>query len=576
MADPVSIIGTAGALANIIQIVSQTIVAIRDLQSDWNDADLTFLSLTSQLSALRLALTKIEEWMGTDTGDAHHQLVMDLDDSINCCKVLLKKLKGLVDSLQQKQNEALSFQSKIKLVFGRKSIDDIQKLLEHQTNALNLLLTACNCQTGAEQKALLVRSSSRKVLRQMNLDSASLIVHRDTDSIATQITDHLSKLSFSFSFDREVFTSNVYERFFRGLTRRVLRYPQNNDAPAVERPRETSLDDEWQLSRQAFLLFGGDYSDTDTILQEILGSGDKQTINVSLELQRSAVYRFVIQSAQSIIASLKHAGIKLHCDSSAVDCDLLLDYIDDLGPTNRLDVSVGEAIRSLTHDPCMERIRQSPREFNISDSALSLFDDIDRIASPDYNPTSRDVQIVRDRTSVVIELHVTYKRRRDAWKEGKPEAILLDVHLLDVTLRFGSNGAYNFNDISTIFLLVNPAGYHEVFQNESLETSLVPCKSKFEAMLRSSWFPQDKRIAVLFSEPAESTSNLAACPFTEYISGFTGNNEPDAITQFLSRHFQKLRPKQFLLGVGMGALRGFPGESVIEKLLLVSEVLLSI
>lgn len=160
MADPVSIIGTAGALANIIQIVSQTIVAIRDLQSDWNDADLTFLSLTSQLSALRLALTKIEEWMGTDTGDAHHQLVMDLDDSINCCKVLLKKLKGLVDSLQQKQNEALSFQSKIKLVFGRKSIDDIQKLLEHQTNALNLLLTACNwfvpCSIHPQKKGLIL------------------------------------------------------------------------------------------------------------------------------------------------------------------------------------------------------------------------------------------------------------------------------------------------------------------------------------------------------------------------------------------------------------------------------------
>ncbi|KAL4785438.1 hypothetical protein BJX76DRAFT_324643 [Aspergillus varians] len=52
MADPVSIIGTAGALVNVIQIVSQTILAIRDLQSDWSDADFTFLSLASQLSAL--------------------------------------------------------------------------------------------------------------------------------------------------------------------------------------------------------------------------------------------------------------------------------------------------------------------------------------------------------------------------------------------------------------------------------------------------------------------------------------------------------------------------------------------
>lgn len=143
MADPISIIGTAGALANIIQLATQTITAIRELQSDWKDADLIFLSLTSQLSSLRLALTNIEEWVALKTG-AHYQLVMDLDDSIKCCNVLLTKLQELVGSLRQKQNSALNFQSKIKLVFGKKSIDDIQNLLEHQTNALNLLLTACN------------------------------------------------------------------------------------------------------------------------------------------------------------------------------------------------------------------------------------------------------------------------------------------------------------------------------------------------------------------------------------------------------------------------------------------------
>jgi hypothetical protein len=89
-------------------------------------------------------LTKIEEWLCSDTGDAHHQLVMDLDECINCCKVLLTKLKDLVDSLRQKRTNTLDFQSKLKLVFGKKSIDDIQKLLEHQTNALSLLLAACH------------------------------------------------------------------------------------------------------------------------------------------------------------------------------------------------------------------------------------------------------------------------------------------------------------------------------------------------------------------------------------------------------------------------------------------------
>jgi hypothetical protein len=130
MADPISIIGTAGALANIIQLATQTITAIRELQSNWKDADLTFLSLTGQLSSLRLALTKIEEWMTLGAG-AHYQLVMDLDDSIKCCNILLTKLQELVSSLYQKQNSALNFQSKIKLVFGKKNIDDVQNLLEH-------------------------------------------------------------------------------------------------------------------------------------------------------------------------------------------------------------------------------------------------------------------------------------------------------------------------------------------------------------------------------------------------------------------------------------------------------------
>jgi hypothetical protein len=145
MADPISIIGTAGALANIVQLATETITAIRDLRSDWKDADLTFLSITGQLSALRLALTKIEEWMALDPG-AHHQLVMDLDDSIRCCNILLTKLQELVGSLERKQsNNALHFQSRTRLVFGKRDIGDIQNLLEHHTNALNLLLTACNC-----------------------------------------------------------------------------------------------------------------------------------------------------------------------------------------------------------------------------------------------------------------------------------------------------------------------------------------------------------------------------------------------------------------------------------------------
>jgi hypothetical protein len=144
MADPVSIIGTAGAVANTIDVLGKTISTIRELRNEWKEADITFLSLVAQLTALRASLTKTKEWTDTDPADLHYQLVMDLDVIISCCRMLIGKIDTRLSELQQTVNEKLDFSSKVKLVFGSKSMDDLQKLIEQQTSALTLLLTACN------------------------------------------------------------------------------------------------------------------------------------------------------------------------------------------------------------------------------------------------------------------------------------------------------------------------------------------------------------------------------------------------------------------------------------------------
>jgi hypothetical protein len=144
MADPISIIGTFGAAANIVDVIGKTISTIRELRDEWKEADLTFLSLAAQLTALKAALTKIKEWTDNEFGDPHHQLVMDLDVSMSCCRMLIGKIDLLLSKLHHTGDETLDFSSKVKLVFGNKNIDDVQKLIEQQTSALTLLLTACN------------------------------------------------------------------------------------------------------------------------------------------------------------------------------------------------------------------------------------------------------------------------------------------------------------------------------------------------------------------------------------------------------------------------------------------------
>ena len=144
MSEAIAVIGTVGAVASIIDILGKTIGAISEVRDEWKEADFTFLCLISQLTALRAALTKIQEWVDTEIADPHHQLVMDLSTSTVSCRVLISKLYGRVSELHQSTNKTLDFSSKIKLIFGSKSMDELQKMIERQTNVLTLLLVACN------------------------------------------------------------------------------------------------------------------------------------------------------------------------------------------------------------------------------------------------------------------------------------------------------------------------------------------------------------------------------------------------------------------------------------------------
>ncbi|KAL2836701.1 hypothetical protein BJX68DRAFT_273399 [Aspergillus pseudodeflectus] len=536
MAEPISIIGTAGALANIVQLATQTITAIRDLRSDWKDTDLTLLSITGQLSALRLALTKIEEWMAVDPA-AHHQLVMDLDDSIRCCNILLTKLQELVDSLEMKQNNALYFQSKLKLVFGKKSIGDIQSLLEHQTNALNLLLSAFNCKTGAEQHALLTRSNSRRMLRQTNLDAASLRAQYDRDSITSQLSDTFSRFSLRFSFDREVFGSNVYEQFFRQLTRSAYKQPENNTPPAKQ---DISVGEEWRLFTKRLLIIGYEYSGVDDILHNIADELGDNADNFRLAFQQMAVYRFVILTMKAVVTSLNLGGANGRSGLNPEHCAFLLQYMNDTVYLERLDARVGEVIRSLWMDPCMESVRRCPQDFDITDSGLHLFNDLDRVLSPQYKPTPKDIQTVRHRTPAIIQLIVDYRLRST---ECERECIITGLEVRDVTLRFRSNKPYSFDNIATIYLPVDVSVYDKVLEGKNpSQTALVHCISRLKTTLQSAWLPHSNRVGILLSEHQDLAPRLEARPFSGFYPGYSDDNNPDAIYRNLSRELVEMRP----------------------------------
>ncbi|KAF2730470.1 hypothetical protein EJ04DRAFT_500503 [Polyplosphaeria fusca] len=249
--DPFSIIGVAGAIASLIDLGCRCVREISHIRAHLESGylSLAWLDLQSQLVALNTALLKIQEWLdavgATSSADAHHQLVMDMDMSLSCCRLLVEHLDKHVNELKQKDYGKFGLQQKFRgmMALDGKGIEDVRKMMDRQTMALTLLLVACNSKTATEQKQLLERRSNRHVFRRLQDDSSSLRALDDNASTISYVTDNLSRLSLKFGFDAEIFRSRVYERVMRGSMKSLIRRPAIT-RPKFERPPQKFLYDE--------------------------------------------------------------------------------------------------------------------------------------------------------------------------------------------------------------------------------------------------------------------------------------------------------------------------------------------
>jgi len=147
MADPLTSIGSTALVTGIVDLLAKSISQLHKFHTRWEQADFTFINLIAQLSALKAALTKLEEWMGTNAEeerDLHHQLIMDLEALITCCKLLAYKIDSEISGLYLDSDNTLRSESKAKFVLKNDALEELQKMVDRQTNALTTLLTACN------------------------------------------------------------------------------------------------------------------------------------------------------------------------------------------------------------------------------------------------------------------------------------------------------------------------------------------------------------------------------------------------------------------------------------------------
>ena len=144
--DPVSITGLAASIVGIIDIIGRTVDSLSGIYSRWKHANLTVMLMISQLSTVKAALNEIGEWISSDPAaeTAHHQLVIDLRQSVNSCHLIVAFINHHISKFDWRETDDLTFKSKLRILLQDNATKDSLGALNSQVNALDLLLTACN------------------------------------------------------------------------------------------------------------------------------------------------------------------------------------------------------------------------------------------------------------------------------------------------------------------------------------------------------------------------------------------------------------------------------------------------
>ncbi|EPE34221.1 Transducin (alpha subunit), insertion [Glarea lozoyensis ATCC 20868] len=235
--DPVSAIGLAASLVSVGDVLARSLQCLINLQSRYRSASLIVSLLIGQLTTLKAAVNQITDWVTTSlfNDPKHEQVVADLEISLESCKILILVLEERLSQLERDGGGNLNVKGKIGFLWDESELKEFSNHLSNQANALNLLLTALHCRTTFERNALLQDNESRRIIKRIEENRASLLSLRDStseDTRRSKSTDNSHLLDTEFDFDQEVITTSVYRAALRSNLRKAARKGKSPGLPS--------------------------------------------------------------------------------------------------------------------------------------------------------------------------------------------------------------------------------------------------------------------------------------------------------------------------------------------------------
>ncbi|KNC83246.1 guanine nucleotide-binding protein G(I) subunit alpha-2 [Sphaeroforma arctica JP610] len=244
---------------------------------------------------------------------------------------------------------------------------------------------------------------------------------------------------------------------------------------------------------------------------------------------RDVVYDNTIFCMQTILRAFPQLGLEVPEDVKKYEAEML-----DLGENLEgvgMREPVAHAIKELWACPVVQEAYTRQKEFQLNDSAKYYFDDIDRIAAPEYMPTDQDVLRSRIKTTGIIETNFVYKN--------------LQFRMFDVGGQRSERKKWIhcFENVTAIIFCVSLSAYDLMLTEDESQNRMHESLKLFDSICNSKWF--ERTSIILFLNKTDLlklkilTSPLAQC-FPEY----TGGDNYSEASAYIRSKFEALNRSQ--------------------------------
>ena len=142
--DPVSIFSIIGSVVGIADVVTRSIRRLSGLQTKYRDVPFFVSNLIGQLCTVQAALDQLSSWTHKSLTDdpRYSQLASQIGNSLGCFGPLITSLHEHLNELDGLEDAQMTFTKKISFLWSEKDLANYITILNHQVNAVTLLLQA--------------------------------------------------------------------------------------------------------------------------------------------------------------------------------------------------------------------------------------------------------------------------------------------------------------------------------------------------------------------------------------------------------------------------------------------------